>query len=194
LATASPVTKRQNGPSGHEVEIQAISYGGTGCPDNSVQGIISDDLTTMTLTFDAYTVQSGPDIPATERRKFCQLQMKLKYPSGFQYSIFSADYRGYASLSEGVTGTCTSTYYFSGQTDQVSLPSTFEGPIDDNYLKHDEVDAGTTVWSPCGEQGMLNIKSEVRLSPFTSEAVNLLTVDTVDTKFTQKYYMQWQPC
>jgi hypothetical protein len=66
--------------------------------------------------------------------------------------------------------------------------------MEENYLKHDEVDAGSTTWSPCGEQGMLNIKSEVRLVPMSATGLNLLTVDTVDAKFTQKYYVQWQKC
>jgi hypothetical protein len=50
------------------------------------------------------------------------------------------------------------------------------------------------VWSPCGEQGMLNIKSEVRIVPMSAKGLNLLTVDTVDAKFAQKYYVQWQKC
>jgi hypothetical protein len=122
LGSTSPITARQdaNKPSGHEIEITGVTYGGTGCPDKTVQGLLTDDKTTITLSFDAYTVQSGPSIPATERRKFCQLQLKLKYPSGFQYSLFGADYRGYASLEKGVSGTTQSTYYFSGQQNQVS--------------------------------------------------------------------------
>jgi hypothetical protein len=120
LAASTPVPQDPNQPSGHEIEISGITYGGTGCPDKTVQGLLTDDKTTITLSFDAYTVQSGPSIPASERRKFCQLQLKLKYPSGFQYSIFAADYRGYASLEKGVTGTTQSTYYFSGQQNQVS--------------------------------------------------------------------------
>ncbi|KAJ4357763.1 uncharacterized protein N0V89_002339 [Didymosphaeria variabile] len=196
LATSGPIPapKPQDKPSGHEVEITAVTYGGTGCPDKTVQGLLSDDKTTITLSFDQYTVQSGPDIPATERRKFCQLQLKLKYPAGFQYSVFGADYRGYASLEKDVTGTAQSTYYFSGQQNQTVIPTTFKGPMEGNYLKHDEVDAGSTVWSPCGEQGMLNIKSEVRIVPMTAKGLNLLTVDTVDAKFNQKYYVQWQKC
>jgi hypothetical protein len=51
-----------------------------------------------------------------------------------------------------------------------------------NYLKHDEVDAISTVWSPCGEQGMLNIKSEVRIAPMSVTGLNLLTVDSFDSK------------
>jgi hypothetical protein len=122
LAASNPLPAPQDKPSGHEIEITGVTYGGTGCPDNTVQGLLTDDKTTITLSFDAYTVQSGPQIPATERRKFCQLQLKLKYPGGFQYSIFGADYRGYASLEKGVTGTTTSTYYFSGQQNQVCNP------------------------------------------------------------------------
>ncbi|ORY12186.1 hypothetical protein BCR34DRAFT_482986 [Clohesyomyces aquaticus] len=198
LAAAAPAPIAepipQDKPSGHEVEITGITYGGTGCPDKTVQGLLSDDKTTLTISFDAYTVQSGPSISATERRKFCQLQLKLKYPSGFQYSIFGADFRGYASLDKGVTGVSQSTYYFSGQQNQTVIPTTFTGPMEGNYLKHDEVDAGSTVWSKCGEQGMLNIKSEVRIVPMSSTSLNLLTVDTLDAKFSQKYFVQWQRC
>jgi hypothetical protein len=118
LAVAAP-SPQSSAPPNSQVEIQNVTYGGTGCPENTVQGLLSDDRKTITLSFDAYTVQSGPNIPANDRRKFCQLQMKLKYPGGFQYSIFGADYRGYASLETGVTGTAQSTYYFSGQQNQV---------------------------------------------------------------------------
>lgn len=58
------------------------------------------------------------------------------------------------------------------------IANTFNGPIEGNYLKHDEIDAGTAVWSPCGEQGMLNIKSEVRIVPLAAKGLNLLTVGT----------------
>jgi len=133
LALAFPAPTPQDAPSGHDIAIQAVTYGGTGCPDNTVQGLLSDDRTTITLSFDQYTVQSGPNIPATERRKFCQLQLKLKYPGGFQYSVFGADYRGYGSLEKSVQGTVQSTYYFSGQQNQVSfLSSAFHSP---NLLK-----------------------------------------------------------
>ena len=121
LAAATPVPQTKEKPSGHEIEITGVTYGGTGCPDKTVQGLLQDDGTVISLSFDAYTVQSGPQIPATERRKFCQLQLKLKYPSGFQYSVFGADYRGYASLESDVSGTAQSTYYFSGQQNQVCI-------------------------------------------------------------------------
>ena len=118
LAVGTP-SPQSSVPPNSQVEIQDVTYGGTGCPENTVQGLLSDDRSTITFSFDDYTVQSGPNVPASDRRKFCQMQMKLRYPGGFQYSILGADYRGYASLQAGVRGTAQSTYYFSGQQNQV---------------------------------------------------------------------------
>lgn len=56
----------------------------------------------------------GTGVPITENRKNCQLNINLQYPPGFQYSIFSTEFRGYAGLSANVTGTQSATYYFSG--------------------------------------------------------------------------------
>jgi hypothetical protein len=80
---------------------------------------ISEDRSVVTLIFDAYIASIGPGIAITENRKNCQLNVELLYPGGFQYSILSADYRGYAAVQKGVTGTLKSTYYFSGQQAQV---------------------------------------------------------------------------
>jgi hypothetical protein len=74
----------------------------------------------MTLIFDSYVASLGPGISVTENRKNCQLTVDIQYPGGFQYSILSADYRGYAAIEKGITGTLKSTYYFSGQQAQVS--------------------------------------------------------------------------
>jgi hypothetical protein len=76
---------------------------------------ISSDRTIVTLIFDSYIAS----IAVTEQRKNCQLNVDLLYPGGFQYSILSADYRGYSAIQKGITGTLKSTYYFSGQQAQV---------------------------------------------------------------------------
>ena len=106
-----------------DIQIQGLTYGGSGCPSNSVGSSISEDKTVVTLIFDQYIAAVGPGVLVTESRKNCQLNLKLKYPGGYQYSIMSADYRGFAALDAGVTGQQRSTYYFSGQTAQVSASS-----------------------------------------------------------------------
>jgi hypothetical protein len=52
----------------------------------------------------------------TASRINCQLNINLKYPSGFQYSVLGTDFRGYTYLDAGVTGVQSANYYFSGCT------------------------------------------------------------------------------
>ncbi|KAK3048737.1 hypothetical protein LTR09_009849 [Extremus antarcticus] len=135
----------------------------------------------------------GKGVALTEGRKNCQLNIDLLYPAGFQYSVFSADYRGYVAIDKGVTGIQKSTYYFSGQTAQSSTQTTWTGPLSKDYLIHDEAVSVSAVLSPCGAEGLLNINSQVRLSG-ASGLNGLLTTDSVDTKFTQVLYLNWQKC
>ncbi|KAF2157344.1 hypothetical protein K461DRAFT_219803, partial [Myriangium duriaei CBS 260.36] len=171
-----------------------VTYGGTGCPAGTVASVISDDRTTMTLIFDQYVASIGTGVSVVENRKNCQLNVKIHYPPGFQFSLFSADYRGYAGLDKGVTGVQKSTYYFSGQTQQCSTETDFKGPMSQDYLTHDVATSTSVVWSPCGAEGLLNINSQVRLTSTVPGASGQLTTDSVDTKFTQILYFNWQKC
>ena len=63
-----------------------------------------------------------------------------------------------------------------------------------DYLIHDEADNVSAVFSPCGAEGMLNINSQVRLTGTSPNLNGLLTTDSVDTKFTQILYLNWQKC
>lgn len=167
----------------------------------------------MTLLYDTYVASIGPNIAVTEQRKNCQLTIELQYPGGFQYSVLSADYRGYANIEKGITGTLKSTYYFAGLQPQVRSPLphiyytaiintkqsstdyTFTGPVTGDYLKHDEADSTSVVMSPCGSKGnLLNINSQIRLTSTNSKATGLLTTDSTDLKFKQVVYVQWKKC
>ena len=53
---------------------------------------------------------------------------------------------------------------------------TLKGAFDDNYLKTDQFGIQSTVWSPCGAEGALNVNSEVRITPLTSNDRALMTV------------------
>jgi hypothetical protein len=196
LAAASPVIvdNLSDGPSGHEVQIVGLAFAGSGCPAGTVSGQLSSDLTTITLLYADFVAQAGNNISPSNYRKNCQLNVKLKYPSGWQFSVFKADYRGYAQIPEGDTGTCKATYYFSGDTRQISSTMTIRGPYDDNYIKTDQFGVESTVWSPCGLEGLLNINSEVRLSPMDAVKPALMTVDSTDLRFQQVHYLQWQAC
>ena len=77
---------------------------------------------------------------------------------------------------------------------QASTETDFTGPMDQDYLIHDEADNASLGWSPCGAEGTLNINSQVRLTSTNASSTGLLTTDSVDTKFTQILYVKWQSC
>ena len=127
LAAAAPASPSlgdvySGAPNPSTVQIKGITYGGAGCPQGSLSYVILDDQTTATLIFDSYVASIGPGVSVAENRKNYQLNVDITYPGGFQDSVFSADYRGYAAIDKGVTGALRPTYYFSGQTAQVSIP------------------------------------------------------------------------
>jgi hypothetical protein len=75
---------RAAAPPANQVQLVDVQYGGTGCPDGSVSKAISDNKDLITLLFDKYTVESGKDVSPSENRRACQLNIKLKYPQGWQ--------------------------------------------------------------------------------------------------------------
>ncbi|EER29982.1 hypothetical protein D8B26_007256 [Coccidioides posadasii str. Silveira] len=181
-------------PDPDKVQIVGVTYGGTGCPSNTVSHVLSDDRQVMTLIFDEYVASIGPEVPITQNRKNCQLNINLRYPGGFQFSIFSADYRGYANLEKGITGTQKSTYYFSGQTQQTNTQTQWKGPFSGDFLLHDEAENTSTVWSPCGANGALNINSQIRLTSSDRNAQGIMTNDSLDASFKQIVHFRWREC
>ncbi|KAH6664924.1 hypothetical protein B0J14DRAFT_630365 [Halenospora varia] len=181
-------------PDPSQVSIKGITYGGSGCPQGSLGSFISADRQTFTLIFDQYVASIGPGVAIAQNRKNCQLNLDLRYPGGFQYSIFSTVYRGYVSLDAGVNGLQSSTFYFSGEPGQTTTSTTFKGPIDGNYEAVDNVDLTSTVWSPCGASAALNINSQVRLTANSSTVSGLITDDSIDGKITFVVGVQWQKC
>lgn len=66
---------------------------------------------------------------------------------------------------------------------------TIRGPYDNNYIKTDQFGVESTVWSPCGLEGLLNINSEVRLSPMDAVKPALMTVRSLGS-----VVLMWRRC
>ncbi|RDL34411.1 Uncharacterized protein BP5553_07539 [Venustampulla echinocandica] len=193
-ATSAPAVT----PDPSQVSIAGITYGGTGCPQGSVGSYISGDRQTFTLIFDRYVASLGPGVAITENRKNCQLNINLKYPGGFQYSVFNTVYRGYIGIDAGVSGVQSTTFYFSGGTyptsSQTTTSTTFKGPLDGNYEVSDNADLTSTVWSPCGASVGLNLNSQVRLTSSSGTATGQITSDSIDGHLTFVVGVKWQKC
>ncbi|CAG8975724.1 hypothetical protein HYALB_00009131 [Hymenoscyphus albidus] len=194
LAAPRVETRQTTTPPPHQVTVSGITTSGSGCPQGSVGQFLSADRTVFTLIFDSYIAQIGPGIAAAESRKFCQINLNLHYPQGFQYSIMKTLYRGFANLDKGVTGSQEATYYFSGQPTQVSTKSTFTGPLLQDYKVEDDLTLTSTIWSPCGADLPINIKTSVNLVASVKGAQGVLTDDSVDGNVTMVTGVRWRSC
>ncbi|EAT81105.2 hypothetical protein SNOG_11397 [Parastagonospora nodorum SN15] len=151
---ANPVpTTSSDAPSSFKI-VNVVS-GGSGCPQGSIDVNWTDNKIFPIYFSPAFTARVGSRADATDSRKNCQLNLKLSYDSGFSFSVYSADYTGWADLDSGVTGTVKASYYFSGETEQGSAALSIPGPFHGKYFKQDNVDLA--VWSPCGAgEALLN--------------------------------------
>jgi len=182
-------------PDPKTVTIKGVAYGGSGCPQNSLGEYISQDQTTFTLIFDSFFAQTGPGTTPSEGREACQINLELDYPSGFQYSILSTTYRGYAALDSRVTGTLSALYYFSGANQQqVQTQTVFQGPTDQSFTASSNVGIASVVWSPCGAELPLNIKTSLSVFSTNPNAKGLLEDDTLDGDIQFVTGVQWQRC
>lgn len=96
-----------------QVTIEKTGYSGNGCPQGTVSTLLSPDKSVVTFGFDSFQATIGPDAPAADKQKNCQLHLGLRYPQGFQVSVMTATYHGYVRLDPGVTANFISSYYFS---------------------------------------------------------------------------------
>ncbi|KAG9190318.1 hypothetical protein G6011_08406 [Alternaria panax] len=196
LAAANPVPQTTAGdaPPPEQITIVDTTYSGNGCPQGSVSTSTSTDKTVVTYGFDAFQTYIGPD-----RSKNCQLHLNLKYPGGFQYAVVDATYHGWARLDEGVTGSFITTYYFSqdaGKTQTTRMAAVGGGNLLNGqvYTKQDSVETTATIWSPCGQNGILNVNNRIALANKKADQAGEMSNDDATVAFTQQLHVAWRKC
>ena len=166
------------------VRVRSISYAGTGCPAGTVATNISPDRQGLRILFDQFIAEVGPGVPFNQKRKNCQLNIDLDFPSGWSYTVRTMDHQGYVALERGVKATQAVSYYFQGQSATARLSTKFTGPIDQDYQIRDTLGSSAEVWSPCGAQRALNINTQVNLNNSgASHKHGIITVERGDGAF-----------
>jgi hypothetical protein len=119
IAFASPIPDAgSTAPS--SFKIAKVAYGGSGCPQGSINVDFTDSRVLPIYFGNDFTASVGPNGDPANSRKNCQINLDLQFSPGFQYTVLSADYSGYADIDAGVKGIVRANYYFSGQQNSVS--------------------------------------------------------------------------
>ncbi|RPA89576.1 hypothetical protein L873DRAFT_621952 [Choiromyces venosus 120613-1] len=195
LSVAAPAPTPADDVDPNQVYIEALSYAGSGCKAGTAAISKSADARTVTIAFDSYVASIGPGVPFVDRRKNCNLNVKLHYPGGFQYTLYQTDYTGYADLEVGVTATQRSTYWFAGfLNERATLQTTWYGAFVNNYAFRDVIGHDAWVWSPCGASTNLNIDTQLTLANNPASASGFITTDTIDHKVKTIFGVRWRRC
>ncbi|MXM62643.1 DUF4360 domain-containing protein [Streptomyces sp. HUCO-GS316] len=199
LTTALPSQAPSGGwedPPPDKIIIKIATVNGSGCPQGTTAIAVSEDNTAFTVTYSDYLAQAGGNSDPTAFRKNCQLNLVVHVPQGFTYAIASADYRGFASLQSGASGTQRASYYFQGSPNTASRTHPFSGPYNDNWQATDSTDWAQLVWAPCGVQRNFNINTELRVNAGSQAPgrVSFMTMDSTDGDISTVYHLAWKEC
>jgi hypothetical protein len=196
----------------NEVRIESIQHAGSGCRPGSVASNISPDAMAMTVLFSDYIVDTS-DRNGRPARKNCDLQIKLKVPAGWAFSILGHHVRGFVSLEEGTIatqGTTVTPLRGAGARhalDDLKIPGAFDG----DYENFSEVAITRANWFACStgvQELSLNTFISVRpRAGFTNNdgdrdnpglgrnfPVGMITIDSVDNAIGQTYSLSWRKC
>lgn len=66
------------------------------------------------------------------------------------------------------------------------------GPVTGWYKKHDDV--AVSIWSPCDGEAMLNVNTEVALTPMGSAKSGTIVAVKESSRFTNSLYIKWRQC
>lgn len=96
-----------------------MTWAGTGCPPGSLIQEVGEDASVVAISFSNYVAETSPKT-TTYARKNCNVRMTLSYPEGWSYTVARTILRGSAHIPKDCSAKLGATYYFSGETEDVS--------------------------------------------------------------------------
>jgi len=184
-------------PPTDKIVIDVVAVNGSGCPANTATVSEQPDNTAFTVVYSNYLASIGVGATPTDLRKNCQLTVHVHTPQGFSFAVARAEYRGFAQLAAGASGTERANYYFQGSPKTTSVEHSFNGPFSDDWAAVDTTDVASLVFSPCGMDRDLNINTELRVDDGTSDTTtttSFMTMDSTHAGVQTIYHFAWASC
>jgi uncharacterized protein DUF4360 len=194
LVLVPPASATEVPPPADGVTIDVAALGGTGCPPDTTSVTIAPDNTTFSVHYTKFRAEIGVGAGPTDFRKNCTLNLAVRVPENYTFAIARSEFSGTASLAAGAIGTQRSHYYFSSGGPTPYITHTFTGPLDDNWQTVDEIDLAAMVFHPCGTQRNLNINTELRVRPGTSDPAITTSYLTMNSSTSSTYHFYWRHC
>lgn len=197
LATSSEVTNADE--IGDVVLLSDVSYGGPGCPEGSVQVLLSPDASALTVLYDRFALNFEASLGV--RTLSCEVILNIRKPLRVGLSIGATDFRGFVRLEEGMTADQHVIVSSGTRNKPRKMTAEFgsavwHGPVSEEYLltavKSQRVPEVLDCLPP-RENTRIFISSQLRIQSAV-QAFGELTVDSADGRLTQRYRLNWHRC
>jgi hypothetical protein len=174
-----------------DISLGQPSYGGTGCPGGTASAVLSPDAKSLSLLFDAYTVEAMGQKRVD--RKSCNVAIPVHVPHGLSLSIVQVDYRGFNSLPQGALSSFNVEYFFAGQKGP-KYQRNFSGPVTSDFLVQNPLLVSAIVWSPCGADTILRTNSSMSVQTNGMGQQAQSSIDSIDISAGVIYRLAWRQC
>ncbi|MEO7221454.1 MAG: DUF4360 domain-containing protein [Devosia sp.] len=175
-----------------DIALGEPGYGGSGCPDGTASVTLSPDAKSLSILFDEYFVEAGGATNKSFDRKSCNIAIPVHVPQGLSVSILTIDYRGYNNVPSGGKTTFAVEYFFAGQQGP-KFNKSFNGPLDQDYLITNKLQATALVFSACGADVNLRTNSSIRVQTKQNKEA-FASVDSEDVGASVEFLLQWKQC
>jgi hypothetical protein len=183
-----------------EVQVTGVRLRGLGCPEGTVQVVLSPDGSAMTLLYDQFTL--AVDATTARKQMECDVIIDIHKPAGHGFVVDGASVRGFIALDTGMLADQTiKVISGNGQVERQASAEfgtqSWAGPLSQDF----ELTAVRPVAAPellsCAPNKQTEkfvIRSHLRIFPKHTAGSGQLTVDSVDGHLTQHYHLNWVKC
>lgn len=194
LASVVSLASAQEKP---DYYYEGMIYGGSGCNQGSLPDFgPTPDKSDFTFNMIRMYAETAANIPITQSRKNCQININLVYPPGWTYRLKKFTRKGYVYLSHaGINAQARTTIYISGFVEQSAETLAFTGPVDKEWTWESEFKE--EIWAPCGQVQALNINQAVLVTSISSapkESRGYLENDPLPYRDGLNLEFEWKKC
>jgi hypothetical protein len=111
--------RNADAPSG--ASLKSLTWEGSGCSTDSNTTWTTDSEGVLAFATPSLKAITGMNSTKTEARKFCQFNLLVSYPAGWQYAPKTVAFSGYADIMAGISGFTRGDVYFSGEQKDVGI-------------------------------------------------------------------------
>ncbi|MDQ1289615.1 MAG: hypothetical protein QG622_3181 [Actinomycetota bacterium] len=158
------------------VEVKTVL--GSGCPDGSAN-VRMTSANRFVISFSDFAAWTGAGESETNTRKNCQVALEVDAPEGATYSINRTTYRGFTYLSSAGSATASAQYYCQGSSDtKTATIKAFTGPTRAEWTS--SATSGASASVRCQPNRLLNVNTELRVSPSPTDAFGVLGLESLE--------------